>query len=76
MPERDATPDLRDDPEVGDPAQGPDGQRLPTSAGGTTGVEPEEPGQSIGQVPDRDDDDRDEAGDPNAAGPGTHDRQR
>jgi hypothetical protein len=39
-------------------------------------VEPEEPGQSIGQVPDRDDDDRDEAGDPNAAGPGTHDRQR
>ena len=41
----------------------------PTSAGGTTGAHVREPGQSLGQVPDPDDDDRDEAGDPNAGRP-------
>jgi hypothetical protein len=45
---------------------------LPTSAGGTSGIEPRGPGQSLGQMPEHDDDDRDEAGDANAAGPGTH----
>ncbi|MBX3028539.1 MAG: hypothetical protein KF809_00130 [Chloroflexi bacterium] len=45
---------------------------LPTSAGGTTDIEPQVPGQSLGQTPEHDDDDRDEAGDPHAAGPGTH----
>jgi hypothetical protein len=57
--------------ERADPADVPASQ-LPTSAGGTTGREPATPGQSLGQVPEHDDDDRDEAGDPNAAGPGTH----
>ena len=36
---------------------------LPTAYGGTTGIEPQEPGQSLGQVPDLDDADVDEAGD-------------
>ena len=36
---------------------------LPTAYGGTTGIEPREPGQSLGQVPDPDDADVDEAGD-------------
>ena len=57
----------------GDDSQGGSAARdLPTSAGGTSGVEPEAPGQSLGQVPEHDDDDRDEAGDANAGGPGTH----
>jgi hypothetical protein len=51
-----------------------DSRGLPTSAGGRTGVEPSEPGQSVGRVPEHDDDDRDEAGDAYAAGPGTHGR--
>ncbi|MFN8517819.1 MAG: hypothetical protein U0667_00200 [Chloroflexota bacterium] len=37
-----------------------------------SGIEPQVPGQSLGQVPEHDDDDRDEAGDANAGGPGTH----
>jgi hypothetical protein len=45
--------------------------QLPTSAGGTTDIEPVEPGQSIGRVPDLDDADVDEAGD--RAGPGRGD---
>jgi hypothetical protein len=68
--------DREADPEVGHKGRTPGGQRLPTSAGGTTGIEPEEPGQSLGRVPERDDDDRDEAGDAHAAGPGTHDPHR
>jgi hypothetical protein len=59
--------------EPADLTPGPRGG-LPTSAGGRTGVEPSEPGQSLGQVPEHDDDDRDEAGDAHAAGPGTHGR--
>lgn len=66
MPDREEVPGVRTS----------GGQRLPTSAGGTSGIDPERPGQSLGQVPDRDDDDRDEAGDPDAAGPGTHDGHR
>jgi hypothetical protein len=46
----------------------------PTTAGGRTHAESAEPGQSLGRVPEHDDDDRDEAGDPRAGGPGTHGR--
>ncbi len=46
-------------------------ERLPTSAGGSADVEPAEPGQSIGQVPDPDDAGVDEAGD--RPGPGRGD---
>ncbi len=52
-----------------------DDEDLPTAYGGVTDIEPETPGQSIGQAPEHDDDDRDEAGDPDAAGPGTHGRR-
>jgi hypothetical protein len=42
---------------------------LPTAYGGRTDLEPQEPGQSLGQVPDPDDADVDEAGDrPGASG--------
>jgi hypothetical protein len=47
-----------------DPPERPSPDELPTSYGGRTGLEPREPGQSIGQVPDPDDEDVDEAGDP------------
>ena len=47
-----------------DPPQRPEPEELPTSYGGRTDIEPREPGQSIGQVPDPDDADVDEAGDP------------
>jgi len=74
VPERGPTPDIRveDDEEAGVSVTGD----LPTSAGGTSGVEPQAPGQSLGQVPEHNDDDRDEAGDRDAAGPGTHRDQR
>lgn len=49
---------------------------LPSSAGGRTDAEPWQPGQSLGREPEHDDDDRDEAGDVHAAGPGTHDAPR
>jgi hypothetical protein len=60
----------RDEPTRDEPISTDPGQ-LPTSAGGTTDIEPVEPGQSIGQVPDLDDADVDEAGD--RAGPGRGD---
>ena len=46
-----------------DPPQRPDGEELPTAYGGRTDIEPREPGQSLGRVPDPDDQDVDEAGD-------------
>jgi hypothetical protein len=55
-----------------DPAPTRDTDELPTAYGGTTGVEPQEPGQSLGRVPDPDDADVDEAGDhpdPDEQGP-------
>jgi hypothetical protein len=47
-----------------DPAPRPDPDESPTAFGGRTDIEPAEPGQSIGRVPDPDDADVDEAGDP------------
>jgi hypothetical protein len=46
-----------------DPPQRADPEGLPTAYGGTTDIEPTEPGQSLGRVPDPDDADVDEAGD-------------
>lgn len=46
-----------------DPASPRPDDQLPTAYGGVTGLEPQEPGQSLGQVPDPDDADVDEAGD-------------
>jgi|GEM_PF-4784056 len=40
-----------------------DRDELPTAYGGHSHVEPQEPGQSLGQQPDADDADVDEAGD-------------
>ncbi len=40
-----------------------DRDELPTAYGGTNPIEPKEPGQSLGQVPDPDDAAVDEAGD-------------
>lgn len=71
MPE----PDVRERQPTTDahePSKGSSPGDLPTTAGGVSGIEPQVPGQSLGQVPEHDDDDRDEAGDANAGGPGTH----
>jgi hypothetical protein len=46
-----------------DPPQRPEPEELPTAYGGRTDLEPREPGQSLGRVPDPDDADVDEAGD-------------
>jgi hypothetical protein len=47
-----------------DPPPRSDPGELPTAYGGRTDIEPGEPGQSLGQVPDPGDEDVDEAGDP------------
>jgi hypothetical protein len=47
-----------------DPPLRPEPEGLPTAYGGRTDLEPREPGQSLGRVPDPDDADVDEAGDP------------
>ena len=50
-----------------DPAQPT--EELPTAYGGRMDIEPREPGQSLGQAPDPDDADGDQAGDrPDASG--------
>ncbi|MET0771459.1 MAG: hypothetical protein ABWZ82_00115 [Candidatus Limnocylindrales bacterium] len=46
-----------------DPPQRERTDELPTAYGGKTDLEPREPGQSLGRVPDPDDADVDEAGD-------------